>query len=173
MVFAKDGKNIAIGDSTAYPSTILAETNSGKVLFIQNDGRQKDYSLGFRFSDYTKLAKAFDIKNGFIVDGGGSSTMVALEENGYKLVNRPSDKDEDGNYGQTRTVVNSVILSYGKDRTRPRMRRKIPIRRPRDLPERPAGKTAHPGGENRKNPGNRRQRRLLSHCGIACGKSRQ
>ena len=119
MVFARDGKYSPIGDSTAYPTTILAETNSGTVLFIQNDGRQADYSLGFRFSDYTRLAQEFDIKNGFILDGGGSSTLVALADSGYELVNRPSDKDENGNYGQPRSVVNSVILSYGKDRNAP------------------------------------------------------
>lgn len=119
MVFAKNGKYISIGDSTTYPTTILAETNSGNVLFIQNDGRQKGYSLGFRFSDYTKLAKEFDLKNAFLLDGGGSSTLIALAENGYELVNRPSDKDDNGNYGQTRTVVNSVILSYGTDRNAP------------------------------------------------------
>lgn len=119
MVFARDGKYQNIGDGTAYPSTIIAETNSGKILFIQNDGRQAGFSLGLRFSDYTKFAKELDIKNGFILDGGGSSTLIALEEDGYKLVNRPSDKDENGNYGQTRTVVNSVILSSGKDRNAP------------------------------------------------------
>ena len=119
MVFAKDGKYNSIGDTTSYPTTILAETNSGNILFIQNDGRQKEYSIGFRFSDYTKLAKEFDLKNAFLLDGGGSSTLIALEENGYKLINRPSDKDENGNYGQTRTVVNSVILSHGRDRNAP------------------------------------------------------
>ncbi len=119
MVFAKDGKNVALGDATRYPTTIIAETNSGKVLFIQNDGRQEGYSLGIRFSDYSQLTKAFDLKNAFIVDGGGSSSIVALEENGYALVNRPSDKKADGEYGEARTVVNSVILSYGPDRNAP------------------------------------------------------
>lgn len=70
MVFAKDGKYNSIGDTTSYPTTILAETNSGNILFIQNDGRQKEYSIGFRFSDYTKLAKEFDLKNAFLLDGG-------------------------------------------------------------------------------------------------------
>ena len=42
-----------------------------------------------------------------------------MENDGYKLVNRPSDKDSNGNYGATRTVVNSVIVSHGKDRNAP------------------------------------------------------
>ena len=88
-------------------------------MLIENDGRQNGYSLGLRHNDCDQLAKELDLKNAFIVDGGGSATMIALAENGYKLVNRPCDKDSNGNYGATRTVVNSVILSYGKDRNAP------------------------------------------------------
>ena len=88
-------------------------------MLIQNDGRQEGYSLGLRHNDCDNLARELDLKNAFIVDGGGSSTLIALEEDGYKLVNRPCDKDSNGNYGATRTVVNSVILSHGKDRNAP------------------------------------------------------
>lgn len=116
MVFAKNGKYIDLGSASYYPSTIIAETNSGNVMLIQNDGRQSGYSLGLRHNDCDQFAKELDLKNAFIVDGGGSSTLIALAENGYELVNRPCDKDSNGNYGATRTVVNSVILSYGKDR---------------------------------------------------------
>ena len=119
MVFARDGKYIDLGSASYYPSTIIAETNSGNVMLIENDGRQNGYSLGLRHNDCDQLAKELDLKNAFIVDGGGSATMIALAENGYKLVNRPCDKDSNGNYGVTRTVVNSVILSYGKDRNAP------------------------------------------------------
>ena len=144
MVFARDGKMQSIGDSTTYPTTILAETNSGKVLFIQNDGRQKDFSLGFRFSDYGTLAKEFDIKNGFLLDGGGSSTLIALAEEGYQLINRPSDKDESGNYGQTRTVVNSVIMSHGTDRNAPAEETQNPE-------PTPAGESNDPGNNHKAN----------------------
>ena len=119
MVFAKNGQYSDLGAPTNYPSTIIAETNSGNIMFIQNDGRQEGYSLGLRHSDCDNLARELDLKNAFIVDGGGSSTLIALENDGYKLVNRPSDKDSNGNYGATRTVVNSVIVSHGKDRNAP------------------------------------------------------
>jgi len=119
MVFAKNGEYIDLGAPSYYPSTIIAETNSGNVMLIQNDGRQEGYSLGLRHNDCDNLARELDLKNAFIVDGGGSSTLIALEEDGYKLVNRPCDKDSNGNYGATRTVVNSVILSHGKDRNAP------------------------------------------------------
>ena len=119
MVFAQNGKYIDLGSASYYPSTIIAETNSGNVMLIQNDGRQSGYSLGLRHNDCDKFAKELDLKNAFIVDGGGSSTMVALADSGYELVNRPCDKDSNGNYGAARTVVNSVILSYGQDRNAP------------------------------------------------------
>ena len=119
MVFAKNGEYIDLGSPSYYPSTIIAETNSGNVMLIQNDGRQEGYSLGLRHNDCDNLARELDLKNAFIVDGGGSSTLIALAEDGYKLVNRPSDTDSSGNYGATRTVVNSVILSHGKDRNAP------------------------------------------------------
>lgn len=119
MVFAHNGKYISIGDATKYPTTIIAETNSGNVMLIQNDGRQPGYSAGIKISDYEKMARELDLKNAFIVDGGGSSTLVALSESGYKLVNRPSDKDSNGDYGKPRTVVNSIIVSYGADRNAP------------------------------------------------------
>lgn len=119
MSFVQNGKANNLGDTTRYPSTIIGETNSGKVVFIQNDGRQEGYSLGIKFTDYSTLVEIFDLKNAFIVDGGGSSQLVALADDGYALINRPSDKDSNGEYGAERTVVNSVILSHGVDRNNP------------------------------------------------------
>ena len=52
MVFAKNGQYSDLGAPTNYPSTIIAETNSGNIMFIQNDGRQAGYSLGLRHSGF-------------------------------------------------------------------------------------------------------------------------
>lgn len=119
MVFFKDGKSSALGGESGYPTTIIATTKSGKVLLIEADGRQSGYSVGLPFDRYDDLGKELDFEDAFIVDGGGSATMVQLANNGYKLTNRPSDKKSDGTYGSPRTVVNSVILSYGPDRNAP------------------------------------------------------
>ena len=119
MEFARDGKYSGLSGESGYPTTMLAKTKSGKVLFIVADGRQSGYSVGVPFSTYSKLAKEFDFEDAFIVDGGGSTTMVQLEAEGYQVVNRPSDKKSDGSYGSPRTVVNTIILSYGRDRNAP------------------------------------------------------
>ena len=150
MVFAKNGQYSDLGAPTNYPSTIIAETNSGNIMFIQNDGRQAGYSLGLRHSDCDDLARELDLKNAFVVDGGGSSTLIALENDGYKLVNRPSDKDSNGNYGATRTVVNSVIVSHGKDRNAPAEENTEP--NATNAPE-AADKTTPPENKSEKKPG--------------------
>ena len=149
MVFAKNGQYIDLGSASYYPSTIIAETNSGNVMLIANDGRQSGYSLGLRHNDCDQFAKELDLKNAFIVDGGGSTTLIALAENGYDLVNRPCDKDSNGNYGAARTVVNSVILSYGKDRNAPADSTDAP--NAGEQTSAPAETTNNPSNDNKKN----------------------
>ncbi|MBO4327089.1 MAG: phosphodiester glycosidase family protein [Clostridia bacterium] len=119
MVFARDGKASGLSGEGGYPTTIIATNKAGKMLFIQADGRQTGFSVGIPFTVYGDLAKELDLEDAFIVDGGGSSTMVQLAAEGYKLVNRPSDKKSDGTYGSPRTVVNSVIVASGPDRNAP------------------------------------------------------
>ena len=59
------------------------------------------------------LCKALGYENCFLVDGGGSSTLLKESGDGnYEVVNVPCDKYSDGTYGKPRTVVNSVILSF-------------------------------------------------------------
>ena len=119
MEFAKDGKYNGLSGEGGYPTTIIATTKEGKMLFIVADGRQAGYSVGIPFTSYMNLAKELNFEDAFIVDGGGSATMVQLTESGYALTNRPSDLKDDGTRGNPRTVVNSVILSYGRERNEP------------------------------------------------------
>ena len=119
MEFARDGKYNGLSGEGGYPTTIIATTKSGKMLLIEADGRQSDYSVGIPFGSYLQLARDLELEDAFIVDGGGSATMVQLAEAGYKLVNRPSDKKSDGTYGSPRSVVNSVIVAAGPDRNAP------------------------------------------------------
>lgn len=107
--FVIDGVKNESGVSTGYPTTIVGIKNNGNVVFLVNDGRQKDLSLGLNFNRYWDIADDLDLNTAFILDGGGSATMVLADEGEYKVVNSPSDS------GRTeRTVVNSVILSAGK-----------------------------------------------------------
>ncbi len=109
MPFVVDGMKNETGTTNNYPVTIVGIKNDGNVVFITNDGRQSDFSTGLDFDMYWDLADDLDLNTAFILDGGGSAEMVVLDEGQYKVTGKPSD-------GKERTVVNSVILSVGKDR---------------------------------------------------------
>ncbi len=109
-----NGVSQNMADSTRYPASILGIKADGKVVMLTADGRQSGYSVGFRISMLDELCQELGIVTAFLLDGGGSATMVVDDgDGGYELANRPSDKFSDGTYGKERTVLNSVILSYG------------------------------------------------------------
>lgn len=117
MKLVVDGKVQGLNDTNAYPTSIIGNTKDGKIVFITMDGRQADtgYSVGFQIRQMGEVLVEMGVENAFLLDGGGSATMVNInEEGGYDLVNRPCDRDENGNFGKARTVVNTIILSYTK-----------------------------------------------------------
>lgn len=82
-----------------YPSTIIGYNNDGKVVFIQNDGRQSNWSLGLNYNYMDDLMMQLGVNTCIHLDGGGSSTMIVGDE----LVNKPSD-------GTARSVINGIAL---------------------------------------------------------------
>lgn len=106
MPFVVDGVKWETGTTTNYSTTIVGIKNDGNVVFIANDGRQSSFSTGLDFNDYWDFADDMDLNTAFILDGGGSTTLVELTDAGYAVTNSPSD-------GSQRSVVNSVILSAG------------------------------------------------------------
>lgn len=163
MEFFRDGKATSLGDtSSGYPTTMFATTKEGKVLFIVADGRQSGYSVGIPFDKYDELGKALGFEDAFIVDGGGSTTMVQYINNEYKLINRPSDKDSNGNYGSARTVVNTVILSYGADKNAT----PAPTPEPTPVPTEEVTVTEKPAENVPQEPQTKEESKGLSNTGI-------
>ncbi len=110
MPFVVDGAKWETGTTTNYPSTIVGITNSGKVLFITDDYGTTGTRSGLDFNDYWDFADDMDLNTAFILDGGGSTTMVDKSSGSYAVINNPTD-------GSARSVVNSVILSVGPTKT--------------------------------------------------------
>ena len=104
--------------SRADPMTLLGYKADGTIVMIVNDGRQQGYSIGINRLLYEDLCLELGLDSAFLLDGGGSTTLVELTENGYALKNRPSDYYPDGvTQGFERPVTNAVILSYiGEDK---------------------------------------------------------
>ncbi len=99
--------------SRADPMTLIGFKADGTVVMIVNDGRQEGYSVGINRLLYEDLCLELGLDTAFMLDGGGSTTLIELAENGYELTNRPSDYYPDGvTQGYERSIVNAVLLSY-------------------------------------------------------------
>ncbi len=103
--FVINGKFQNVSPGGKYPTAFLGITKENKIIMgtygsaVHDGGR-----IGI--AGYKDLVKDLDLKDGFIFDGGGSSTAVVLDENEYKVVNNPSDKD-----GVERKVLNCLVVS--------------------------------------------------------------
>ena len=70
------------GDKALHPRTGFGVSKDGKYLIcIVIDGRQKGYSEGCTTLEVAQLLKYFGAWNGMNMDGGGSSTLMILDEN--------------------------------------------------------------------------------------------
>lgn len=92
-----------------YATSIIGYTEQGTIMFLTLDSNVENSSTRyFRISQMSDLACELGLVNAFLLDGGGSSSMVLKEGDSYNLLNVPND-------GNERKVVNSLILSYGPD----------------------------------------------------------
>ncbi len=104
--FVVDGVKWEISIGNNYPATIIGIKNDGNVVFITDDYGTAGTRSGLDSEDYWDFADDMDLNTAFILDGGGSTTLVELTDAGYAVTNAPTD-------GSARSVVNSVILSAG------------------------------------------------------------
>lgn len=97
-----------------YPCTIVGKKANGNVVLLTSYGRQvSTYSEGLRIREMPELLTEMGIVDAFMLDGGGSATMVAeTVTGGYELTGQPCDS------GNTeRTVINSIILALGPSKS--------------------------------------------------------
>lgn len=93
------------------PMTLIGFKPDGNVVIIVNDGRQDWYSSGIVRSRYADLCLDLGLDSVFLLDGGGSTTLVELTEQGYELKNRPSDGATVFTPGIERPCINAVLIS--------------------------------------------------------------
>jgi exopolysaccharide biosynthesis protein len=85
--------------STKQPRTIIGEYANGDFIMIVVDGRQSDWSSGVTLERLQNKLAELGVKEGYNLDGGGSSTMVFKGQ----VLNRPSD-------GKERKVSNNIVI---------------------------------------------------------------
>ena len=62
------------------PRTLLGLAPGQVLVLLVIDGRQKDVSQGINYWEATDLLQWFGCRDGFALDGGGSTTLVIREE---------------------------------------------------------------------------------------------
>jgi len=85
--------------TTKQPRTIIGEYANGDFILIVVDGRQSDWSSGVTLERLQNKLAELGVKEGYNLDGGGSSTMIFKG----KVLNRPSD-------GKQRSVANNIVI---------------------------------------------------------------
>ncbi len=75
------------------PCSGAAIGRDGRLYLIEVDGRQPDLSVGTTRPQFAALMRAFGATEGLLLDGGGSSTLVArrLGDRAAEVTNSPSD----------------------------------------------------------------------------------
>ncbi|GIH15709.1 phosphodiester glycosidase family protein [Rugosimonospora africana] len=112
-VLVKDGKAIdfppSTGNDEPKPRTAIAWPVGGhRLLLVAVDG-SANFSAGLSFDDMAALLVRLGAADGFMLDGGGSTELVARHpgDTGVSVVNTPSD-------GSERPVPNAVGLFGAK-----------------------------------------------------------
>ncbi len=98
----KDSVRITQGDASVEPRTAVGIAANNKVYFVVVDGRQPLYSNGMSFAQLSLVFSALGVKDAINMDGGGSSTLVIKDANGWPIQNKPS--------GTPRAVANAWTI---------------------------------------------------------------
>ncbi|MEI3505571.1 MAG: phosphodiester glycosidase family protein [Bacilli bacterium] len=96
---------------TDHPRTFIGFKEDGTPVLMVIDGRGsstnpvKEGNCGVSLFEGAEIMKLAGCVNAYNLDGGGSSTLIARNENGgFDVINRPSD------YGYERSTGNAIFL---------------------------------------------------------------
>ena len=100
------GVRRVVDDLEMHPRTAIGiDRDTGQVLMLVVDGRQS-FSRGYTMVELANLMTTLGADDALNLDGGGSSTMLALDPTGLIGVrNSPSD-------GFERLVANALSVMY-------------------------------------------------------------
>ncbi|WP_031515047.1 phosphodiester glycosidase family protein [Desulfofalx alkaliphila] len=101
-ILIKEGKPLPLPrewQNTRHPRTIIGEYANGDLILIVVDGRQASWSSGVTLERLQIKLIELGVKEGYNLDGGGSSTFVYKG----KVLNRPSD-------GRQRPMATHIVV---------------------------------------------------------------
>lgn len=97
-----------------HPRTAIGQKADGTIFFVVVDGRNLPLGMdGVTLYELAQIMVYFEAEKAFNIDGGGSSTMALKnEDDGYDILNTPSDNT-------VRAVTNSIFIVRGEHIPRP------------------------------------------------------
>lgn len=86
-----DGEYIDNSDDTArHPRTMIGRKANGNLLLVVADGRAPQQREGVTHQEMSTIMHHYGAVEAYNLDGGGSSTMIILENGEFKTMNYPS-----------------------------------------------------------------------------------
>ena len=94
QLIVSDGKLSVNEGGPRHPRTAIGTDKKSEVLWlVVVDGRQKGYSEGMNLHELATVMKNLGCWSATNMDGGGSSVMGLINENGrMEIMNSPSDR---------------------------------------------------------------------------------
>lgn len=113
-ILINNGNLIEDTDPYKHPRTAVGIREDGSVFFFHNDGRNEAEEIfGMRYVEMARILRSHGAVHAINLDGGGSSTMMARNEDGtFQVLNRLSD-------GNMRSVSNGILIVRGDIDERP------------------------------------------------------
>ncbi len=108
ILVMKDGSiNNDLTDTTQYPTNLVGVKSDGSIMFAMVTADKNGVRTGLRYDQIPDFCQDVGFDTCFMLDGGGSTTMVTLDEN-ENYVERACYSDTSG----MRNLWNAVALVY-------------------------------------------------------------
>ena len=105
------GKGVYSNNITRHPRTMVGVKADGTIVFATVDGRQPSSDMyGMTNMEMSALMEYHGCVEANNMDGGGSTTMIIREGNGFRVMNSPSDKTERRDANALLVVIPSLSL---------------------------------------------------------------
>ncbi|MFA6627797.1 MAG: phosphodiester glycosidase family protein [Bacilli bacterium] len=79
-------------DKNRHPRSMVGVKPDGTIVMTVVDGRQPDTDMyGATAAEMASILKHYGCEDGYNLDGGGSSTMIILDDGEFRVMNSPSD----------------------------------------------------------------------------------
>jgi hypothetical protein len=100
-------------DTARHPRTMVGVKADGTLLMTVVDGRQQSKNMyGASQAEMAAILKHYGAVEGYNLDGGGSSTMIILNDGQLEVTNSPSDGNERTDSNCLLIVMRVPTISY-------------------------------------------------------------